>query len=343
MRPTIIIDDHIPFIKGTLDHAADVHYLASSDITRRKLLETKADALIIRTRTHCNAALLDGTNIRLIATATIGTDHIDTDYCASAGIAWTNAPGCNARSVAQYVGSALALCAHEEGSCLSDKTIGIVGHGHVGTEVERLAKLLNMNILLCDPFKAADTPDRYVDITTIAAQSDIITLHTPLTHDGLHPTYQLINSDILHKMPRRPIIINAARGGVVDETALLDALRHNIVSQAVIDCWENEPEINAELLDRAIIATPHIAGYSADGKCNATSQVLRAISDHYGIAVQTSDTLSPCLQVSAADALPQTLLKNYPIYRDSMALKSSPSVFEYLRNHYPIRREIDII
>lgn len=343
MRPTFIIDDHIPFIKGTFEHAADVHYIASSGITRQTLLDTKADAMIIRTRTRCNETLLDGTNIRLIATATIGTDHIDTVYCSQAGIGWTNAPGCNARSVAQYVGSALAVCAHEEGRSLSGCTLGIVGHGHVGTEVEKLAEAFGMNILLCDPIKANCGHGLYADIDTIATESDIITLHTPLTHDGDYPTYHLINSNTLNRMPRHPIIINTARGGVIDEKALIEALEHNIVSQAVIDCWENEPYIDRQLLDMAIIGTPHIAGYSADGKFKATCQVTRAVSDHFGITAKVKETLSPCQQTTAtAGTLPLALLKNYPIYRDSAALKSSPLSFETLRDNYPVRRETDI-
>lgn len=360
----LIIDDHIPFIKGALDDATEILYLPAQAITRRTLIDTRADALIIRTRTRCDAALLSGTRIRFIATATIGTDHIDTDYCRQAGISWANAPGCNARSVAQYIGSALALYAHETGEPLTGKTIGIIGHGHVGSQVATLAHHLGMNTLLCDPPKAATDPDPYVDLPTIAAHSDIITVHTPLTTTGPHPTHHLIDHHLIHLMPRRPLIINAARGGIIDEDALLDALDHRIVSDAVIDCWQGEPHINPSLLRRALISTPHIAGYSADGKLNATRQVLTATANHLGIPLTDNShtpttnphitlpsPLTPCLTIPATDPdlLLHTLLSNYKIYRDSTALKTTltdpatiPATFEHIRNHYPTRRELDI-
>lgn len=344
MNTTIIIDENIPFIQGVFEPVANVVYRRGAEIDRNMLLGTGAEVLIVRTRTRCNEALLSGTKVRFIATATIGIDHIDTDYCARAGIAWSNAPGCNARSVAQYVGSAMALYAHEEGVELSDFTLGIVGHGHVGVEVEKLAKKIGMEALLCDPFKAEiPTPGKnYITLEQLASQSDIITIHTPLTNDGPHPTANLINARIFGLMPRRPLIINAARGGIVDEWALLSALQNNTVAHAVVDCWENEPHINRQLLERALIATPHIAGYSADGKHHATGQVTDAVAGHLKTTPAPIAPLDPCRHVSADSRLPFALLANYPIYRDSDALKTAPTQFEYLRNHYPIRRELDI-
>lgn len=342
MRPTIIIDSHIPFIRGVLEAAANVIYLPAGDINREVLTDNDADALIIRTRTRCNEGLLHGTGVRFIATATIGTDHIDAGYCAHAGIAIANAPGCNARSVAQYVGSALALYAHEEGESVEGKTIGIVGHGHVGSEVEKIATLLGMNILLCDPPKAAGNPDRYVPLETVAAHSDVITVHTPLTFSGQYATHRLIDSRIFSLMPHRPLIINAARGGIVDEQALLAALQRKTVSAAVIDCWEGEPHIDRILLEKALVATPHIAGYSADGKLNATCQAVDATCRFFGIEAASVAGLPPCRTVAANAALPLELLKNYPIYRDSAHLKEHPDDFEQIRNNYPARRELDI-
>ena len=344
MKPTIIIDNHIPFIKGVFDDVAEIHYLSATEIDNAALRATAADGLIVRTRTRCNETLLRDTAVHFIATATIGTDHIDADYCKCAGISWTNAPGCNASSVAQYVGSALALYAHEEGESLEGKTIGIVGHGHVGSEVEKIATALGMNILLCDPPKATINSDLYVRLEYLVANSDVITIHTPLTYNGDCPTYHLIGSNIFHRMPHRPLIINAARGGVVDESALITALKHRIVSHAVVDCWEGEPNVNSTLLEAALIATPHIAGYSADGKLNATQQVVAATAQFFGITTAPVVGLEPKHSVVAhPDTLPMQLLTSYRIYSDSAALKSDPTQFETLRNHYPTRRELKII
>jgi erythronate-4-phosphate dehydrogenase len=350
MKPRIIIDANIPYIRGAFDDVADVEYLVAKDITHDKA--KNADALIVRTRTRCNAALLEGSCVKMIATATIGIDHIDTEYCDTHNIQWTNAPGCNAESVAQWVGSALAVWANKHNCSLVGKTIGIVGHGHVGKRVERLAQKLGMKVLLNDPPLALENPDRYVDLHTIARECDVITFHTPLTREGEFATYHLFNAQcIMHnaqlpnKLPR--LIINAARGGIINENALLDTLHHapySLLLDFAIDCWDGEPETNSELREKALIATPHIAGYSADGKLNATQQVVQAVAKALNITPNTIEGLSEKKTTDKeGDELKDKLLNNYNILADSDALKAEPEKFEYFRSNYPVRRELYIM
>ena len=335
MKPRIIIDANIPYIRGTFDKVAEVEYLTAKEITPQKV--KSADALIIRTRTLCNADLLDSSNVKFIATATIGTDHIDTDYCEAHNIAWTNAPGCNAESVTQWVGSVLAVWSNKHNCSLSGKTIGIVGHGHVGKRVERLARLLGMNVLLNDPPLALEKPDQYVDLQTIAHQCDVITFHTPLTKEGKFATFGLGGEEFFKQINKGTLIINAARGGIIDEGALLKS-----GCECAIDCWYGEPETNPELREKALIATPHIAGYSADGKHNASQQVIKAVANFFNIQPETIEGLPPKLTTTATDdTLKEQLLHNYNILTDSDALKSEPHKFEHFRSNYPIRRELN--
>ena len=368
MKPRIIIDANIPYIRGAFDDVADVEYLVAKDITHNKAMN--ADALIVRTRTRCNAELLDGTCVKMIATATIGIDHIDTEYCDTHNIQWTNAPGCNAESVAQWVGSALAVWANEHNCSLAGKTIGIVGHGHVGKRVERLAHKLGMNVLLNDPPLALENPDKYVDLHTIARECDVITFHTPLTREGEFPTYHLADEEFFEIIKKRtkqhtpppfgtspktgeeykssPLIINAARGGIINENALLSHLSQlstfNFqLSNIAIDCWNGEPETNPELRQHALIATPHIAGYSADGKYNASQQVIEAVAKALNITPNTIEGLSEKKTTDKeGDELKDELLNNYNILADSDALKAEPEKFEYFRSNYPVRRELYI-
>ncbi len=376
MKPRIIIDANIPYIRGTFDKVAEVEYLIAKEITPQKV--KSADALIIRTRTLCNADLLEGSQVKFIATATIGTDHIDIDYCDAHNIAWTNAPGCNAESVAQWVGSVLAVWSNKHNCSLSGKTIGIVGHGHVGKRVERLARLLGMKVLLNDPPLAINNPEQYVDLQTIARQCDVITFHTPLTRESQFATYHLADEEFFKTIQANShnntptLIINAARGGIINENALLSYLNshenlsystyklsgiikdregnnssflipHSSFPDIAIDCWEGEPETNPELREKALIATPHIAGYSADGKHNASQQVIKAVASFFNIQPDTVEGLPPKSTTTATgDTLKNQLLHNYNILADSDALKSEPHKFEHFRSNYPIRRELKI-
>lgn len=328
----IVIDDKIPYIQEKLRLLADeVVALPGAKIGPDDVRD--ADALIIRTRTHCNEQLLKGSKVQFIATATIGFDHIDVDYLQRAGIQWTNCPGCNSGSVAQYVESSLLLLQQEKGLSLKNSTIGIVGCGHVGSKVRAVAQQLGMRTLVCDP-PLGNTD--FVTMERLEQQADIITFHVPLTHEGPYATWHLADEAFFHRLKRVSYIINTSRGEVVDGDALLKALQDGRVRDAILDVWEHEPQLNLQLLERVFIGTPHIAGYSADGKVNADNMVIDALCLHFHL---------PHPGIITPPALPEDKgrgsnpLAYYNPQRDSEHLKSDPSQFEYLRNHYPLRRE----
>ncbi len=328
----IIVDDKIPYISEKLAMLADeVVYLRGADITDADVKD--ADALIVRTRTRCNSELLEGSKVQFIATATIGFDHIDTAYLQQAGITWTNCPGCNSGSVAQYLESSLLLLEQQKGLSLKGSTIGIVGCGHVGSKVRDVAKRLGMNILVCDPPLGESD---FVSLETIEREADVITFHVPLTHEGNYATFHLADDAFFHRLSRVPYIINTSRGEVVDNVALLSALEEGRVKDAVIDVWENEPQMNETLLQRVFIGTPHIAGYSADGKVNADNMVIDALCQYFKLP-HPGLIVSPALPADFRDT--GSPLDYYNPLKDSLQLKSDPSKFESLRNNYPIRRE----
>lgn len=331
--PTVIIENKIPFINGLLDNIATTYYAGPDEIDRSLLLSTSAEAIIIRTRTRCNRQLLEGTNIKLIVTATIGTDHIDLDYCRNNGITVVNAPGCNAPAVAQYVlSTAIRLLGDVKG-----KTIGVIGVGHVGSIVTRWAEGLGMKVLKCDPPLAlASGHSGFCDIQHIAENADIITVHTPLTRSGDYPTYHLLDAKLLENCRRKPLVINSARGSVADTSALIKAKESGYISNLAIDCWENEPDINLNLLELADVATPHIAGYSFQGKQRATRMAVEAFCNYYSLTIPegTPDPDNAPLTVTQ-----QALTDSYDPLSDTADLKREPNHFEALRNNYNYRPE----
>ena len=330
----IIIEHNIPFIKGVLDDLAHVEYLSSDQIDAKAM--RYADALICRTRTHCNASLLDNSPCSFIATATIGTDHIDLDYCHRRGITVANAPGCNAPAVAQYVFASLAQVIDRP---ISDYTIGIVGVGHVGKIVEQWATQLGMKVLLCDPPRAeVECTNNFVSLDEIACQCDIITFHTPLTTSGKYPTHHICNEAFIASLKHRPIIINCARGGIFDTQAVIDALDANKISHVIVDCWEGEPLLNLTLLEKAIIATPHIAGYAREGKIRATAMALDALARHFNLTIpNVAQGIAPG---AAENVTLQSIAESYNPLTDTQALKATPHNFETLRNNYNYRNEV---
>lgn len=343
----ILADAHIPYLQGVAEQFGEVTYLPGDQFTKEAIKDK--DVLIVRTVTHFDEKILKGSAVRLICSATIGYDHIDTAYCDANGIAWRTAPGCNAKSVEQYVVASLMRMAEKHDFDLKDKTIGIVGVGNVGKEVARACKLLGMRVLLNDPPREeAENSDAFVDMITIKNESDFITFHTPLTKDGKHPTYHLADADFFQSLIKKPIIINSSRGAVVNNSTLKRALRNDIVSGAIIDTWENEPDIDRELLELVDIGTPHIAGYSADGKWNATKISLNNINEFFKLEKDTIELLpiaepeSKVIDVSlyaVKDQLSKAILKTYDPLQDSRLLKESPKKFYYFRSHYPLRRE----
>lgn len=333
-RPHIVIEGNIPFAHGLLEPHAKVSYPAPAEITPGLMAD--ADALITRTRTRCDSSLLSASPCSIIASATIGLDHVDIPYCTSRGIEVCNAPGCNAPAVAQYV---MASIISIHGLDLQGLTLGIVGVGHVGSIVARWAESTGMKVLLCDPPRSRrENSAIFTDIDIIAAEADIITFHTPLTKSGPDATYHLCDATFLSKLRRRPVIINSARGPIVDTPALIDAIRTERVSHAVIDCWENEPDISPELLHLATIATPHIAGYSRQGKIRATKMAVAAVSRHFGWP-------EPVMHEEVPDHAPDSVdtrdvADSYSPEVDTIRLKEDPEQFESLRNNYNLRNEV---
>lgn len=334
----IIVDNKVPYIRETLEKIADqVIYLPGKDITHDIVKD--ADALITRTRTKCNRELLEGSNIKFIGTATIGFDHIDTEFCKKANITWKNCPGCNAGAVEQYVHAVLLLLEKEKGINLKNSCIGIIGVGHVGTRIRNMAERLGMKILLNDPPRNDNGEKGYVDLQTIADNCNIITFHTPLIREGKYKTYHLADKDFFGLLKRKPVIINTSRGEVIDTNAILDALNNNTISEAVIDVWENEPNINIDLLNKVFIGTPHIAGYSADGKINATRMTLESLCQFFNINAEINISLPPDPNAPYSDDENTRILQQYNPHDDCEALRSHTQMFEQLRGDYKLRRE----
>ena len=335
----VIVDNKIPYIAGEIEKIADkVVYLPGDAFTKEEVKE--ADALVVRTRTHCNRDLLEGSQVKFIVTATIGFDHIDTEYCHEAGIAWTNCPGCNAGSVEQYIHSVLLLLKREKGVKLEETTLGIVGVGHVGSRVKRMAESLGLKVLLNDPPRADNGVKGFVDLAKIAEACDVITFHTPLYMEGNYRTYHLAGEDFLFSLQKNPYIINSSRGEVVDTASLLAALSAGKVRGAVIDTWEYEPRISRELMEVAFLATPHIAGYSADGKANATRMSLEALARFFGVEADFCVMPPEYSGIQFSDDAEEAYLQAYNPTRDSEWLKKCPEKFEWFRGSYPLRREM---
>ena len=347
----IIADDKIPFLKGVFEPVADIDYYSGKEINSE--IVKNADALITRTRTKCNKELLDGSSIKLITTATIGYDHIDTKYCEENNIKWFNAPGCNSGSVKQYITSALFTIAEKEKFNLADKTIGIVGVGNVGSKIQNVAEALGMKILLNDPPRERKEGGKnFCSLDKIKNESDIITFHVPLNKNGIDKTYQLADDLFFDQLKKKPIIVNSSRGEVVKTSSLKNAIKEGKISNVILDVWENEPEIDLELLDIVDIATPHIAGYSADGKANGTSVCVNAINEYFNlgltknwfpenvpIAKNGNEISVNTKNKSEQNIFADIIFSTYKILEDDMRLRISPQTFEKQRGDYPIRRE----
>lgn len=303
----IVVDRDIPFIDGVFEPYADVCYIAGSAIGRGDVAD--ADALVVRTRTKCDARLLGGSSVRVVSTATIGTDHINIEWCTAAGIAIASAAGCNARAVAQWVFAALREMGVRGG------TLGVVGVGNVGSEVCAMAER-RFEILKCDPPRAARGEGGFVSLDEILERSDVITLHVPL----LNTTRLMVDGHFLANMRRGAVLVNSSRGEVVDEAALLRADKE---SRYAIDVWQGEPRIDLDLMSRAAIATPHIAGYSTRGKARGTQMAVRAVAEVLGITPLLSWT-------PQGDFSPEDPDK-FDIMAYDSALRAAPADFEALR------------
>ena len=353
----IVIDDKIPFIRGAFEPYAEVVYLPGGKTGAEDVRD--ADALITRTRTRCDSSLLKDSRVKVIATATIGFDHIDTQWCESAGIWWTNAPGCNSWSVKQYISSVLVREAQKHSLDLSGMTLGVVGVGNVGSKVAVAARSLGMRVLLNDPPRERkEGSGEFTDLDTLLRESDIVTLHVPLTVGGEDSTYHLFNAARLASMRADQILINSSRGPVVDNAALKACLQRGGLRGAVLDVWEGEPSPDPELVRMLDFGTPHIAGYSADGKANGTAMSIRAVSSKFCLPLSAwsckeipapthgahcgEDALDFVLDADGradSEVLSEAVLHAYDVAVDSDALRSDLSSFEALRGDYPVRRE----
>ena len=338
----IVADMHIPFLKGVFEPYAEVLYKDGREIGREDCLD--ADVLVTRTRTRCNADLLEGTSVKMIATATIGTDHIDLPWCEAHGIEVYNAAGCNAGGVMDYVFSALYGVAARKKIPLQDAKLGIIGVGHVGRMVEEAGKKLGFRILRCDPPRAAaEGPEGFCSLDELLSEAQIVTLHTPLDET----TRGMADDAFFAKLQPGAIFINAARGELVDENALLRARPK--LGAVVIDTWCNEPAVNQHLLVECDIATPHIAGYSYQGKQKGTAMAVQAVARRYGMTAlenffpETEDLDLHPVHVDPAGKsqgqIASVLQYNYPIFTDDFMFRTEPQGFERLRSLYQYRRE----
>lgn len=342
-RIKIVADRNIPFLEGVFEPYADVVYIDGKDICREDVLD--ADALVIRTRTRCNEALLGGSHVSMIATATIGTDHIDFGFCNAHGIEVHNAEGCNAGGVMQYVFSALYGTASRKAIKLDGATMGIIGVGNVGRKIEHMAEYLGFNVLRCDPPRAArEGADGFCSLEHLLMNSQIVTMHTPLDET----TRRMADAEFFSLMRPGAFFINASRGEVVDEEALMYAVPK--LGPVIIDTWNNEPDVNQRLLDMVDIATPHIAGYSYQGKQNGTASAVQAVAHHFGFAdlyafypatdVPEHEPVRLDLKGMNQGEVTSLLQYNYPVFTDDFMFRMQPDQFEKLRSEYKYRREI---
>lgn len=352
----IVADENIPLLDAFFAGFGEIKRLPGRSIDRAAVAD--ADILLVRSVTPVTQELLEDTPVRFVGTCTIGTDHLDLDYFEQAGIQWSSAPGCNARGVVDYVLGSLLTLAEIEGVDLAQRTYGVVGAGQVGGRLVKVLQGLGWNVLVCDPPRQAAEGGDFVSLEDILQRCDVISLHTPLDKGGEHPTWHLLDHPRLQQLKQGAWLINASRGAVVDNAALYETLLDREDLQAVLDVWEGEPKVNTRLADLCVIGTPHIAGYSLDGRQRGTSQIYQALCR----------VLGQQASIKLADLLPQQWLAQVtldagadPVWALNMLCRgvydprrddadfrrslvgsiSQPAAFDLLRKHYPPRREID--
>lgn len=361
----ILVDKDIPFIDGVFEPFAQVVYLPGKEFAPENVKD--ADALVIRTRTKCNASLLEGSAVKFIATATIGMDHIDLEYCSRAGIAVANAAGCNAGGVMQYVFTSLYALACKKGIVLPDgfsspsgkkMTLGVIGVGNVGSRVANMGEYMGFEVLRCDPakeraqtlafnngyMKLEEFKD-YYSLDYLLENSDIVTLHT-----DLNPTSRgMAGEEFFSKMKEGAIFINSSRGEVVDDEALVKSVGK--LKGTILDVWNGEPALNLKLMEAADIATPHIAGYSYEGKVNGTTMAVKAVAEHFGIEGLKDFRIVPqeknnnffCKNELSQNQISEYFQNIFPIFEHCADLKQNPQNFELLRSNFKYRREFYVI
>lgn len=351
----IVCCSNMPFAREAFETLGTTFSKDGRTITAQDVRD--AEILAVRSTTKVDESLLAGSAVRFVGTATIGTDHMDITWLERNGIRWCYAPGCNANSVSEYVTAALLCLSQRHGFALEGRTIGVVGVGNVGSLVAGKARTLGMRVLLNDPprQRAGDRSENFAPLEQILEEGDIITFHVPLTKQGPDATVHMADERFFASIKRRCLIINSARGPVVSTGALLSALKDRRIAHAVIDTWENEPDFSMELLSRADIATPHIAGHSFEGKVFGTVMVYRTVCDFLGVKPTWSHEslmpppIVPRIKLDATGKSDESVLweivkQVYDIEADDRALRKTdqqnkPGYFDLLRKNYPIRRE----
>lgn len=328
---TVVADSAIPFLEGVLEPWAEVRRLPGAGITAADVAD--ADALIVRTRTRCDEALLGGSRVRLVATATIGFDHIDMDWCAGNGVRVETAAGCNARGVLQWVAAVLVHFARRQGWQPAEKCLGIVGVGHVGALVKAYAESWGFRVVCCDPPREAREHCGFLPLEEVARQADLLTFHVPLDDTTRH----MADAALFRSMKPGAVVINSSRGEVVDGMALLAC-----GLACALDVWEHEPHLDAGLLAHAELATSHIAGYSEQGKATATAMAVQAVARTFGLP------LGGWYPPAAAPSVPRpvgwpelcgSIGSAFDVDAETCRLKARPGDFELIRDAYAYRRE----
>lgn len=346
----LLADENMPYVQELFGDWAEIVTCAGRNMTPEQLRDV--DVLLVRSITQVNEDLLaEASRLRFVGTATIGCDHIDIDLLARRGIGFASAPGCNKVAVGDYVLAALLKVAEHKSWQLKDKTLAVVGVGNTGSEVAQRARALGMTVLLCDPFKGEHDPTAFVELAH-ALTADIVSFHVPLTHEGPHPTWHLLDQSIIDGLNGAQVLINACRGDVWDNAALLQRQQGADPLTLVMDVWEHEPALLAPLVPHTLLATPHIAGYSLEGKARGTFALYRALCELNGRQVSlTPEQLLPLPPIGAVhlhSELEQSLIARlvqlvYNIEHDDAAFRlalGQPGFFDRLRKYYPQRREL---
>jgi erythronate-4-phosphate dehydrogenase len=345
----IIIDQAIPAASQLFGSLGDIQTIPGRAISSRHC--RTAQAVIVRSVTSVNSDLLAGSAVQFIGSTTAGTDHIDQRWLQQQGIVFAHAPACNATAVVEYVMTALLWLVSRERCALREKTIGIVGVGHIGSLLNQRLLALGVTTLLCDPPRAErGESGPFWSLSHLVRRADVLTFHVPLQREGPHATWHLLDDDLLAALPDGRILINSARGAVFDNAALLTALAGGKACRVVLDVWEHEPVLSLPLLAHVTLATPHIAGYTLEGRVNGAFTVYQAICQQLGCQPRVDRaTLLPTEQQTATlsgpwrpEQLKPLMDRTYQIARDDMALRAvadQTGGFDKLRAAYPERRE----
>ena len=350
----LIVDENIPFGKEAFENFGDVELHAGREVNAESCRDV--DALVVRSITKVNESLLKDSSVKFVGTTTIGTDHIDKEYLKKENISFSSAPGCNSYSVAEYVFSAIAFSVNKHNLNLKNLSIGVVGYGNIGKKVVAIAQSIGMKVIVCDPPLQRSTKQREFSTLKETLKCDIITFHVPLNRDGVDKTLHLLDEESLKIIKPNAILINSSRGPVVSNDALKKRLQKSNDIHAIIDVWESEPDYDVELLELVEIATPHIAGYSFEGKVNGTLMIYDALSkltnSSHSYKPKFPQIENPEILLDEKESLESLLLKlficSYDIMEDDKLIRESAKLplqerkkqFDKLRKTYRVRREL---